>query len=171
MAVSVVDQRRLDLSADLRRVAAAGMEAAALRRVDRARDVALEHDPLPLLRQIGIGNRHRREQRLRVGHDRPRVELLGRRQLDELPEVHHRDPVAHVADDAEIVGDEEIRQLELVLELLEQVDHLRLDRDVERRHRLVGDDQLRPQRERARDADPLALAAGELVREAVVVLR
>src|SRR5207249_8322920 len=42
---------------------------------------------------------------------------------------------------------------------------------VERRHGLVGDDELRPQREGACDADPLALAAGELVREAVVVLR
>src|SRR5207247_2151263 len=35
----------------------------------------------------------------------------------------------------------------------------------------VRDDQLRPQRERAGHADPLPLAARELVREAVVVLR
>ena len=56
------------------------------------------------------------------------------------------------------------------LQVAQQVQHLRLDRDVERRHRLVGDQQLRLQRERARDADPLALAAGELVRVAVVVL-
>ena len=43
---------------------------------------------------------------------------------------------------------------------------LRLDRDVERRDRLVGDDELRLQDERARDADALALAARELVRVA-----
>src|SRR5207249_8971860 len=36
---------------------------------------------------------------------------------------------------------------------------------------LVRDDELRPQRERARDADALTLTARELVREAVVVLR
>ena len=53
----------------------------------------------------------------------------------------------------------------------EQVDDLRLDRDVERRDGLVGDDQLRVQGERAGDADPLALAAGELVRVAVQVGR
>ena len=53
---------------------------------------------------------------------------------------------------------------------LQQVEDLRLDRDVERRDRLVGDDQLRLQRQRARDADALALAARELVRVAVVVL-
>ena len=57
------------------------------------------------------------------------------------------------------------------LQVVEQVDDLRLDRDVERRHRLVADDQLGPQRERAGHPDALALAAGELGREAVVVLR
>jgi hypothetical protein len=46
-----------------------------------------------------------------------------------------------------------------------------LDRDVERRDRLVADDQLRVHRQGARDADALPLAAGELVRKAVVVLR
>ena len=52
----------------------------------------------------------------------------------------------------------------------EQVDDLRLDRHVERRDRLVADDEPRLDRERARDADPLALAAGELVRIAARVL-
>ena len=56
------------------------------------------------------------------------------------------------------------------LELLQQVDDLRLDGDVQRGDRLVRDDQLRLQGERAGDADALPLAAGELVREAVVVL-
>src|SRR4029079_14480760 len=51
-----------------------------------------------------------------------------------------------------------------------QVDHLRLDRDVESGDGLVGDDQLRPKRERSSHADALALAARELVGEAVVVL-
>ena len=67
--------------------------------------------------------------------------------------------------------DEDVGQVELALEILQQVEDLRLHRDVERRDRLVADDQLRLERERARDADPLALAAGELVRVAVVVLR
>ena len=75
-----------------------------------------------------------------------------------------------MADDADVVGDEEVGEAELVLEVVEQVDDLRLDRDVEGRDRLVGDDQLRLQRQRPGDPDPLPLAAGELVREAVVVL-
>ena len=61
-------------------------------------------------------------------------------------------------------------RLQLVLQLGEQVDDLRLDRDVQRRHRLVAHHELRPQRQRPRDADALALSAGELGGEAVVVL-
>ena len=45
----------------------------------------------------------------------------------------------------------------------------RLDGDVERRDRLVGDDQLRAERERGRDADALAQAAAQLVRVAARV--
>ena len=68
------------------------------------------------------------------------------------------------------MGDEDERQAELALQVAQQVEDLRLDRDVERGDRLVGDDQLGLQRDRAGDADALALAAGELVRVAVVVL-
>jgi hypothetical protein len=44
------------------------------------------------------------------------------------------------------------------LQVHHQVDDLRLDRDVQRRHRLVGHD-LGLERQRARDGDALALAA------------
>ena len=40
----------------------------------------------------------------------------------------------------EVVGDEDDRQAELALQVAQQVEDLRLDRDVERGHRLVGDD-------------------------------
>ncbi len=75
-----------------------------------------------------------------------------------------------MADDREVVRDDHVREPELVLEVVQQVDHLRLDRHVQRRDRFVGDDQLRAQGERAGDADALTLSAGELVRVAVVVL-
>ena len=67
--------------------------------------------------------------------------------------------------------DEQVGQLELVLQVHQQIDDLRLDRHVQRGHRFVADDQLRTQRQRAGDADALALAAGELVRERGHVLR
>ena len=50
--------------------------------------------------------------------------------------------------------DKQVREVELLLEVLEQVQHLGLDRDVERRDGLVADDQLGPKGERAaRSAD------------------
>ena len=56
------------------------------------------------------------------------------------------------------------------LQLLEHVDHLRLNGHVQRRDRLVADDELRPGGQGAGDADALALAAGELVGVAVEVI-
>ena len=106
----------------------------------------------------------------RVGMQRRRVQRLRRRDFHHLAEVEHDDAVAQVLDDVEIVRDEQHRQAEALAQVGQQVDHLRLDRHVERRHRLVGDDELRLDRERARDADALALAAGELVRKAPRVL-
>lgn len=52
-------------------------------------------------------------------------------QLDDFPRIHHRDAVADVADDAEIVRDEEIGEAELLLQIGEQIDDLRLHGDVE----------------------------------------
>src|SRR5215469_12656778 len=66
--------------------------------------------------------------------------------------------------------DHYVGQLEFVLQILEQVDDLGLDRDIERRNRFVGDYDLGLERKRTGDADALALAAGELVRVPVVVL-
>ena len=61
--------------------------------------------------------------------------------------------------------DEHDRGVDLVLEVAEQVEDLRLDRHVEGRGGLVGDDDLGVAGERHGDHDALAHAAGELVRE------
>src|SRR5205807_2261957 len=63
------------------------------------------------------------------------------------------------------------RARELALQACQQIQYLRPDRDVERGDRLVAHDQLWPQRERAGDHDALALAARELVRVALRMLR
>ena len=71
-------------------------------------------------------------------------------------------------DDAEIVADEEVGQIEGLSQIHEQVDDLRLDRDVERGDGLVAHQELRVHCERARDADAAPLPAGELVRIAAL---
>ena len=72
-------------------------------------------------------------------------------------------------DDAQIVRDKQVGQAEPFLQLEHQVQDLRLHRHVERRDRFVGDDQPRVERQRAGDADPLALAAAEGMRIAAQV--
>src|ERR1700738_3109910 len=72
--------------------------------------------------------------------------------------------MAYVLDHGQIVRNEEIGQAELALQVHHQVEDLRLNGDIEGRNRFVGDDELRRERERARDPDTLALAAGALVR-------
>ena len=105
-----------------------------------------------------------REQRLRIGMVRAREHLVGRRLFDDAAEIHDRDAVGEVLDDAEIMADEQVGEVELVAQVHEQVEDLRLDRHVERRDGFVADQNLGLHRERAGDADALALAAGELMR-------
>ena len=87
--------------------------------------------------------------------------------LDDLAVLHHADPVGDLAHDAEVVGDEQKRHAEPLLQVLQQREDLRLHGDVERRGRLVGDQQIGLVGERHRDHHALALAAGKLVRIAL----
>src|SRR5277367_5835148 len=91
--------------------------------------------------------------------------------FDNTAEIHHRDAVADMGDDSEVMGDEKIRKVMLALQVDQQIDHLRLDRDVKRGDRLVANDQARSERKRTRDADALALATGELMRKVAHLIR
>ena len=88
---------------------------------------------------------------------------LDRPLLDDPAAVHHHDPLAQARDHAEVVGDQDDRHAELAPQRLQQLQDLRLHRDVERRGRLVGDQEVRLAKQRDRDHHPLAHAAGELV--------
>ena len=96
---------------------------------------------------------------LRRGED-----VVGLGDLDEPAAVHHGDAVADVPHGREIVRDEEVREAEAPLQVHQEVEDLRPHRDVERRHRLVADDERRIGRERSGDRDALPLPAGELQR-------
>ena len=170
MPLAAVDQRRILLRTDRLCLPAARPEPATRRRVGRVRHVALEHDPLALPALARLLDRNRGEQCLRVRMRWALVDVRPGSDLDDTSEVHDGDAVGDVPHEREIVRDEEVRQPEVPLQRLEQVDDLRPDRNVERGHRLVEHHHLRIERESAREADALALAAGELVREAVGVL-
>ena len=98
------------------------------------------------------------------------VQLVGAGQLHHVAQVHHGDAVGDVLDDVQIVGDEQVGQAQLLLQIVKQVDNLGLDGHVQGGDGLVADDEFRLDGQGPGNADALALAAGELVGEAVGVL-
>ena len=84
--------------------------------------------------------------------------------LDDLPQVHHPYPVANARDHAQIVADVQDRRVELVSQLVDQVQHGRLDGHVQGGGRLVHDEERRVVEQRHGDDDTLLLPAGQLVR-------
>ena len=65
---------------------------------------------------------------------------------------------------AEVVGDEQDRDVRLGLNIGEQIEDLGLNGDIECRDRFVRDEDARFRGDRARDRHALALAAGEAAR-------
>ena len=72
-------------------------------------------------------------------------------------------------DNTQIMGDKEVGQFMLFLQLLEQVDDLCLDGDIQSGDGLVADNKFRIQSKSTGDADALPLSAGKLMGIAVLV--
>jgi hypothetical protein len=93
-----------------------------------------------------------------------REERIGVRDLRDLACVHDRHPVRPAGDHAQVVGDQDDGHPEAQPQVVNQLQDLLLDRDVQRRGGLVGDQQLRLARQCHGDHHALSHAAGELVR-------
>src|SRR2546423_3820058 len=92
-------------------------------------------------------------------------EELGRRCLfDDLTCVHHDHLRCCLGDYAKVVGDHQNRCADLFLQVDQEIEYLRLDSDVERGRRLVGNHQRRLHDQRHRDQYTLPHSAGELMR-------
>ncbi len=101
---------------------------------------------------------------LGIGMLRRGEDISGRAPLDDLPASHDAYPVGHLPHDAEIVGDQQHGHVELGLELEQKVEDLRLNGHVERRGRLVGDQEIGLVGKRHGDHHPLPLPARKLMR-------
>ena len=112
----------------------------------------------------------RGEQAAGVGVPRVGKQLPHRRLLDDLPGAHHRHLVGHFRDHPEIVGDEQDRHPKFGLQAAHQIEDLRLNRHIERRGRLIGDQQRGLAHQRERDQHALPHAAGKLMGPGVVAL-
>ncbi|KRP85886.1 hypothetical protein AOQ72_04435 [Bradyrhizobium yuanmingense] len=79
--------------------------------------------------------------------------------LDDGAEIHHSNPIADQPDYPQIMADEDHRHVPPLLQVAEKIDHLRLDRDVERRYWLVADNEIWISRKCTSQDGTLALAA------------
>ena len=109
MVIADINQFRLLRGAFLAAAVAPRVEAAALRRVDGARHITFQH----VLHRgdVRIGNRNRPQQRLRVRMQRVVEQFLLRRNFDDVAQIHHSNAVADVFNDAQVVRNEDVRQL------------------------------------------------------------
>ena len=90
---------------------------------------------------------------------RPLEESVGRCGLDDPSRVHHNHAIGVARNDAEVVRNQQDRHAQLVLEPVEELEDLCLDRYVERGGGFVRDQDLGVTHERHRDHDTLAHAA------------
>jgi hypothetical protein len=82
----------------------------------------------------------------------------------QLPRVHHGDVIGQITHNPEIVSNEENGHAELLTQLAQQLDDLRLDRNVQRRRGFIGHQEFGLGRQSHRDHDALLHSAGQFVR-------
>ena len=134
------------------------MEAAAGRRREGIGDISGNATQRRALRRQTV------EQHPGIGVSRAVEESGDLRRLGLLARIHHGDAVADLPGRAEVVGGEQHRGPSLGDEVSQQLEDLCLDRHVQRRRRLVGNDQRRLGQQRHGDHDALPLPAGEFMR-------
>ena len=98
--------RHLDIAYTLRSNRAPGMEMTPGRRIEGRGD--LSGEDLPVLRTIRIRDGNRRKQGFRIGMLRGLKQRSARRLFDNLSEIHHRNPGAHMLHHGQVVSDKQI---------------------------------------------------------------
>src|SRR5262249_60046155 len=114
-----LDQRQLRLGLVAARLGhwAARREAAARRHVGEIWRLAIDGRQR---RAAAAQGRQAVQEADRVGMARLVEDVAGASGLDDAPGVHYRNPVAELGDDAEVVRDEDERQVRLALDFLQQ---------------------------------------------------
>src|SRR6516162_8261227 len=97
------------------------------------------------------------EQADSIGMVRPAEKVIDRGGLDVLPRIHDRDPIADLVSRAEVMRGEEDGYAMFFREPPEQLENLRLDRDVERGGGFIGNDELWLRQQGKRNHEPLSL--------------
>ena len=109
--------------------------------------------------ELELASRNRVKQVTRVLLLRMVKYLIGGGVLDQPAMLHHDHFIGNLADNREIMRDEQVAQPAFRLKIVQQMKHLILNQHVERGHSLVTDDDIRVERHGTRNRDTLALAA------------
>ena len=131
-----------------------------------------DHECFRVLRQRrrrarGFGS----EQFHGVGVLRPAKYFADRPGLDDTAMAHHGHTIGITADDGQVVADQQQRQAAARFLGGKEFQYLRLDGHIERRGRLIGDQELGVVGQRDGDHHALALPAGKLVRKRIQTMR
>ena len=129
--------------------------------------ITLENLAVTGLDAMRIGKRHGIQQGAGIGMSRLAIHRLRLAQLDHVAQVHHSNAIADVLNNRKVMRDEQIGQIEFFLQILQQIDDLRLNGDIQRRDRLVSHDQLGIGSQCTGKSDTLTLSARKLVRIAI----
>ena len=97
------------------------------------------------------------------------VKVLVRSDLHQRTQVHDANAIGNHLNNSKVVGDEEVRQVVLLLNITKKIQNLSLNGHVKCRNGLVGHDELGANRKRTGDADTLTLTTRELVRIALAM--
>ena len=129
----------------------------------RVRDLALQLLGSEILVLGDV--RNRRQERPGIGMQGILEHPPRGRQLDDLSDVHDRDPVRDMGNDREVVGDEEVGQTQLLLQVGQEIQHVGLDRTRRaltppRRRPRTRDDRPEPERCRCAGAGHRKTRAG-----------
>ena len=112
--------------------------------------------------EVRLWGQHGLKQGLRV-----RMPRLGKQGLrvcffHDSAQVHDRNPCGDVFDHGQVVADDDVGQAEFRAQVQQQVEDLRLHRNIQRRGRLIADHHVRAHDQRTGDGDPLTLPSGKL---------
>ncbi|GBR58331.1 hypothetical protein AA100600_0737 [Gluconobacter thailandicus F149-1 = NBRC 100600] len=78
-------------------------------------------------------------------------------------QIHDSNPVRHLSDNGQIMGNKDARHAQRRTQIPEQIYDLRLNRNIKRGDRLVRNQKIRPQYERTGDIQTLTLATRKFV--------
>ena len=134
----------------------AGSKAASRLGFDGRRNFSFQKNSLSL--HINVRNGNGRKQCLGIGMGRMLEKLFTRAEFHDFTQIHYHDIGGNVLVHRQIVGNEQISQGSLLLEILHQIQDLGLYRYIQSRYRLIAYDELGVQSQGPGNTNALAAA-------------